>query len=349
MNSMNSAFSAMDGFKKGFDVVSNNISNVNSIGFKSSKMSYVPAFSTVLQRSVPSSLNSNSNQVAMQVGNGLDIGGTVTNFSQGALERTEQDTDLAIVGDGYFKVTDHVSNTSYLTRVGNFRQDDNEYLVTYMQGYRLQGLRYDGTSMPAYKVDYKDDTLIFTAIEPNQDKNAPTVGDLQVKFSYQDSDIEDIGGDVFGGKLYMTPDARAEVTANRITKAEIAKKAPSIQSLSIGNAGEIYYTFSDNNSTKALGGKILLTKVNDKHALMHEGDGLFTGLDAAGALPFEQNISEAGLNGIGYIRSKALEMSNVDLSKEFSETITLQRGFQAVARVITVADEILTEVVNLKR
>ena len=349
MNSMNSAFSAMDGFKKGFDVVSNNISNVNSIGFKSSKMSYVPAFSTVLQRSVPSSLNSNSNQVAMQVGNGLDIGGTVTNFSQGALERTEQDTDLAIVGDGYFKVTDHVSNTSYLTRVGNFRQDDNEYLVTYMQGYRLQGLRYDGTSMPAYKVDYQDGTLIFTAIEPNQSKNAPTVGDLQIKFSYQNSDVEDEGNNVFGGKLYMTQAAKAEVNANRMTKDDIVKKAPSIQSLSIGNAGEIYYTFSDNNSTKALGGKILLTKVNDKHALMHEGDGLFTGLDAAGTLPFEQNISEAGLNGIGYIRSKALEMSNVDLSKEFSETITLQRGFQAVARVITVADEILTEVVNLKR
>ena len=352
MNSMNSAFSAMDGFKKGFDVVSNNISNVNSIGFKSSKMSYVPAFSTVLQRSVPSSLNSNSNQVAMQVGNGLDIGGTVTNFSQGALERTEQDTDLAIVGDGYFKVTDHVSNTSYLTRVGNFRQDDNEYLVTYMQGYRLQGLRYDGTSMPAYEVDYKDGIFIFTAILPDNGANVPTVGDLQIKFSYAEGDILEKaanGGNITGGKLYMTATAKAEVDANRTTKEAIAKKAPSIQSLSIGNAGEIYYTFSDNNSTKALGGKILLTKVNDQHALMHEGDGLFTGLDAAGALPFEQNISEAGLNGIGYIRSKALEMSNVDLSKEFAETITLQRGFQAVARVITVADEILTEVVNLKR
>ena len=111
----------------------------------------------------------------------------------------------------------------------------------------------------------------------------------------------------------------------------------------------MYYTFNDNNSTKAKGGTILLTNVRDPQALTHEGDGLFSGMDAAGVFDFNTEQSGAGKNGIGYLRSKTLEMSNVDLTKEFSETITLQRGFQAVARIITVSDEILTEVVNLKR
>ena len=93
----------------------------------------------------------------------------------------------------------------------------------------------------------------------------------------------------------------------------------------------------------------MLTNVKDLQALVHEGDGLFSGMDAAGVYAFNQKESGAGKNGIGYIRSKSLEMSNVDLSKEFADTITLQRGFQASARVITVADEILNEVVNLKR
>ena len=350
LNSMNTAFTAMDGFKKGFDVVSNNIANVNSIAFKGSRMKYLPNFSTVLQRSIPISDASNSNQVAMQVGNGIDIGGTPANFAQGALESTEQETDLAIVGDGFFKVSDKVSNTSYLTRVGNFRKDNNNNIVTYLQGYHLQGLQFDSTHMPAFKVEYSDEHgLKFTAIDVNQAKNAPTIGDIKVDFGYKESDIANISGSITGGKLYLDTSAQTAITNSKTSKAAIAKSAPSISSFAISDIGEVYYTFNDNNSTKAKGGTILLTNVRDPQALTHEGDGLFSGMDAAGVFDFNTEQSGAGKNGIGYLRSKTLEMSNVDLTKEFSETITLQRGFQAVARIITVSDEILTEVVNLKR
>ncbi|WP_309300364.1 flagellar basal body rod C-terminal domain-containing protein, partial [Bacillus licheniformis] len=56
-----------------------------------------------------------------------------------------------------------------------------------------------------------------------------------------------------------------------------------------------------------------------------------------------------GEGGSGKIQTSALEMSNVDLSEEFSEMIIAQRGFQSNAKIITTSDEILQELVNLKR
>jgi flagellar hook protein FlgE len=56
-----------------------------------------------------------------------------------------------------------------------------------------------------------------------------------------------------------------------------------------------------------------------------------------------------GNNGTGTLRAGALEMSNVDLAREFTEMIIAQRGFQANTRMITVSDEMLAELVNMKR
>ncbi|HBK85178.1 MAG TPA: flagellar hook protein FlgE, partial [Firmicutes bacterium] len=60
-------------------------------------------------------------------------------------------------------------------------------------------------------------------------------------------------------------------------------------------------------------------------------------------------IGQAGTAGFGSIASSSLEMSNVDLSLEFTEMIVTQRGLQANSRIITTSDEVLQEVVNLKR
>ena len=80
------------------------------------------------------------------------------------------------------------------------------------------------------------------------------------------------------------------------------------------------------------------------------------GLEKAGDTMFQEtvnsgnaNIDGAGVNGKGSILSQSLEMSNVDLTEEFTHLIIAQRGFQANTRVVTVSDQILEEVVNLKR
>lgn len=79
--------------------------------------------------------------------------------------------------------------------------------------------------------------------------------------------------------------------------------------------------------------------------LLQSGDGYYLESSASG----EAIATKPGGQGTGTLRSSALEMSNVDLSKEFTEMITTQRGFQANTRMITVSDEMLAELVAMKR
>ena len=69
----------------------------------------------------------------------------------------------------------------------------------------------------------------------------------------------------------------------------------------------------------------------------------------AGSSSGAEQVDTAGSNGYGLTTSGAVEMSNVDLASEFTNMITAQRGFQANSRVISTADEILQDLVNLKR
>jgi flagellar hook protein FlgE len=97
-------------------------------------------------------------------------------------------------------------------------------------------------------------------------------------------------------------------------------------------------------------GQVLLQKFEDPNLLEKQGNNLFGNLREAGPLGGDALLSTTpGTGGTGQIRSKSLEMSNVDLGSEFAEMITTQRGFQANARIITTSDEMLQEVVNLKR
>jgi flagellar hook protein FlgE len=93
-------------------------------------------------------------------------------------------------------------------------------------------------------------------------------------------------------------------------------------------------------------GQVLLQTFRNPEALFKEGANLYTGMANAGGLA---QPSIAGTSGLGDIVPTSLESSNVDLANEFSQMITTQRAYQANARVITTSDEILQELVNLKR
>jgi flagellar hook protein FlgE len=117
-----------------------------------------------------------------------------------------------------------------------------------------------------------------------------------------------------------------------------------VKSLTIGQFGEINVELDDN--IPFVRGQILMQNFQNPQALLKEGDNLYAGFSFAGPLA---QIEAAGTNGLGNIESGALESSNVDLTVEFADLITSQRGFQANARIITTSDEVLQEVVNLKR
>ena len=81
--------------------------------------------------------------------------------------------------------------------------------------------------------------------------------------------------------------------------------------------------------------------------LSNEGDNLYAATANSG--DFDGVGVDIKASGTGYMTTGVLEMSNVDLSQQFTDMITTQRGFQANSRIITVSDTLLEELVNLKR
>lgn len=138
IGTLTSGVSAMKTFTKGLEVIGNNIANVNTIGYKSSRAIYADSFSNTLRASAPST-GTTSNTSATQIGTGVQLSGVSARYTQGSLNTTGVTTDLGISGNGFFRVLNPTDNQEYVTRAGAFRIDDTGYLVT-SQGYRVLGL-----------------------------------------------------------------------------------------------------------------------------------------------------------------------------------------------------------------
>ena len=147
--SLNTALSGLQQFQEQINVIGNNIANVNTTGFKSSRVDFEDAFSQALGGSSPSN----------QVGMGVTTGAIQNNFNSGTLNITGMGSDLAISGQGFFVVKDATDGSQYVTRDGSFQLDANGYLVTNggqrVQGYSDAGLttlgdlRIDATGAPS--------------------------------------------------------------------------------------------------------------------------------------------------------------------------------------------------------
>ena len=111
----------------------------------------------------------------------------------------------------------------------------------------------------------------------------------------------------------------------------------------VSNTGEIYGTYS--NGLQELLGQVAISKFVNPTGLTRVGQNLWEASLNSG----EPEIGIAGTNGRGTVTAGYLEASNVDLAEEFTNMILAQRGFQAASRVITASDEMLQELVNLKR
>lgn len=283
IGTLTSGVSAMRSFTKGLEVIGNNISNVNTVGYKSSQASYSDSFSNTLRGSAPSN-GSTPNMSSTQVGTGVRISGIASNYGQGGLTTTGVASDLGISGNGFFRVVNSVDGQEYASRAGNFRFDDQGYLVT-SDGYRVQGL---------------------TGVPPT------SVGDI---------------------RLNQTPPAGTQ-----------------LQSYSIDRLGNVVEFYSDGTSVTT--NRLLLQSYSDPSALQKVGNNLYTGFSAAGAVggvALSAANNAPGENGLGTIESGTLELSNVDLTEQFANMITTQRYFQASARLVTVSDTVLEDIVNLKR
>ena len=127
-------------------------------------------------------------------------------------------------------------------------------------------------------------------------------------------------------------------------KLGAGRKLGNMSGVTIQQDGRIYASY-DNGMSRLLG-QIAAATFANASGLMKEGDNLYAASQNSGEF---DGIGVEVTTGGGYMTTGVLEMSNVDLSAEFTEMITTQRGFQANSRIITVSDTLLEELVNLKR
>lgn len=290
LRSMYAGVAGMKGFQTKLDVIGNNISNVNTVGFKKSRVNFQDLLSQNL---------SDSSVNPMQVGLGSGTSSIDVIHTAGSQMTTGISSNLSLIGNGFFVVQKGEADVgeapqSYLTRTGNFVVNSDGQLVT-SQGYSVLGVNnLDG--------ELEDRTF------------AP----IQINPELYDSYIINRSGEVIGKSV----DGDAVLIAN-------------IGVVSPANPAGL---------RKAGGSLFEMTA-----AAAAGGNGSLGGMNEAGVFEYDVEIVQTAKDAKTEITSGQLEMSNVDLTEEFTEMIVAQRGFQANSRLITTSDEILQEVVNLKR
>ncbi|MFP7169131.1 flagellar basal body rod protein FlgG [Terribacillus sp. 7520-G] len=273
LRSLYSGISGMKGFQTNLDVVSNNIANVNTSGYKKSRITFQDMMNQQIKASTdPTAQTGGTN--ASQVGLGSKVGSIDNVHTQGNRQNTDRTLDLALEGEGMFIVSANPTG--------------------------------------------------------NDDMNSADIGFTRAGNFYLDGDGRIVNS---SGQFLL------DVNGEAITVPEGAT------SISINGQGEVNYTAE--GGEVAVAGTIGLAKFSNPDGLIKNGNSTYRNSPNAG-LSAEQ-ISAPGENGTAQIVSGALEMSNVDLSEEFTNMIIAQRGFQANTRIITTSDQILEELVNLKR
>lgn len=272
LRSLYSGISGMRGFQTKLDVIGNNIANVNTVGYKASRVMFEDILSqSIAGVSAPTGERGGVN--AKQIGLGVTIGAIDTIHTPGSAMTTNVVTDLRIDGDGFFAIAPTADvETAFLTRAGNFTLDAERNLVTSAGMFVLDsdgGIIQLGEDIVAFSIA-QDGEIIAIDAEGNAEGLDIRIGVVRVT---NPAGLEKIGGNLYRS----TPNADPELPLDLIGVA------------------------------------------NDPET------------------------------GTGAIISGQLEMSNVDLTTEFTEMIVAQRAFQSNSRIITTSDEILQEVVNLKR
>ncbi len=160
-----------------------------------------------------------------------------------------------------------------------------------------------------------------------------------------ENEFEDIEIDFSTTTMYNNSGtSTVSASAGDENKLGAGRKLGRMSGVSIQDDGRIYASY-DNGMSRLLG-QIAVAEFANASGLEKEGDNLYKNTQNSGDF---DGIGIDIKSGGGYMTTGVLEMSNVDLSAEFTDMITTQRGFQANSRIITVSDTLLEELVNLKR
>ena len=388
LRSLYSGISGLRSHQTMLDVTGNNIANVNTTAFKSSAVQFQDTLSQLVQGAGGPQAQTGGTNPA-QIGLGVLVAGISTNFTQGAAQATGRSTDMMINGDGFFVTnvggeTVYTRAGSFdPDALGRLVGPGGAIL----QGYNaVNGVIQQGGALSDITIPVKAVTAASASTSANVNGNLPSDakdGDQLVR----DISVYDANGTERKLTLTFTKsatgwdvagtDGTANATGaltftNGVLTAGGALNVGGVNvnlSTVTGYSGLSTVAFKDQNGraagtlesfTLSKDGTIIgLFSNGDKQAVARIALATFVnpgGLEKAGGSTYRATVNSGaaqiggpGEDGLGNIQGGSLEMSNVDLSQEFTNLIVAQRGFQANARIITTSDEVLQELTNLKR
>ncbi len=410
IGAMYTGISGLNANATAMSVVGDNISNVNTVGFKSSRAS----FANILSKSVVGSTK-------QEIGMGTRFWATDPSWAQGSFENTGSPTDLAINGKGLFVLKDSAGAPFY-TRAGNFNFNRDGDLVN-TDGLVVQGYPIDDSGRLGVLANVN---VAATSTSPasastqmtlgaNLDSNAAvsdtysvalnvydslgTAIPLNVEFTKASNNTWDwsatvptsfVGSgneEVGTGQLVFANDGSLSSNSGSTTNPSVSiplingATTPLDITWNMFDAGgassggitqyssDFAYTFKSQDgytsgvlkeiSTDA-DGIVSGSYSNGEHVPLYQlaladfpsyygltklADTLYQESTASG----QPVLGTAGRGTLGVVVPAALEMSNVDLAEEFVKLITTQRAFQANSKVITTSDEMLGDLISIKR
>ncbi|MBQ7776071.1 MAG: flagellar hook-basal body complex protein [Lachnospiraceae bacterium] len=201
-------------------------------------------------------------------------------------------------------------------------------------------VEFDGRMYDGATITYDADNGKFDSINGNPKSTSISLGLSALGGNFSDIEVDFSESSMFDNKGTSTVGA----TSGSLEGLGAGRRLGDMIGVSIQQNGMIYATY-DNGMTKLLG-QIATAEFANASGLEKKGDNLYGATLNSGEFDgVGVDVTGSG----GYMSTGQLEMSNVDLSSEFTEMITTQRGFQANSRIITVSDTLLEELTNLKR
>jgi flagellar hook protein FlgE len=416
IQAMLSAVSGVQAHQTRLDVVGNNIANVNTVGYKAARTTFVDQLSQSYRGANPPK-DGRGGVNPTQVGQGVRLGSITTMQTQGALQQTGRPSDIAIQGNGFFLVGD--GQTPSYTRDGAFTLDQEGSLVSATTGLKLLGwqavngqvdaaapvtaassIRIPIGTMTSVRetstVDFAGNLDARAAIGGSAYTRtaqafdslgnphtiafrfervaaaAPAAATWQYTTSIDGGAYSTAGGTNSGvvnfdeagkltgstGTVALSPGAGAadftvtpsfaelsqlsgEYTANAISQDGFPFGV--LQSYAIADDGTVSGIFSNGQSQEL--GRIAVAQFTNPAGLDKAGSNLFRPTTNSGT----PQVSGPGSAGAGRVSAGFLEQSNVNLADEFTGMIITQRGFQANTRVVSASDEILQDLIQMKR
>jgi flagellar hook protein FlgE len=382
LQSLYNSLSGLFGFTQSLDTISNNISNMNTPGFRGSDS----FFENVMD------------------GDGTRVVGTGLRLGEGQIEQTGNDTDVAVQGEGLFILNDP-SGVTYYSRAGQFTFDPTGNLVDTVSGYNVQGIDGAGnlgninitalrtlpaqatttvnmvgqlsgndTSVPVTGITIYDAqgtahtfSVAMTRTATSQagswtatitDDQGATVGSGEIRFD-QTGAIEAgfntvTASDVLGGKTqaltfnFGTPGSISGATELPGTPSGLTAKVQDghpvigIATESFDQNGILQLTYSDGE--KKTGPQLALASFADESSLQALNARLFSQPPNQKAV-----IGRPNSGDFGQIIGGSLEMSNVDLTQELADMIVIQRGYQASSHAMTISSDMLQQLYDSTR